>query len=49
MTFVTADTGSSLRHLSFVVADGRVHLLLIDVLDLRCGAAQDALLLLLGQ
>lgn len=40
---------SALRHLSFVVADGGVHLLLIDVLDLRCGAAQDALLLLLGQ
>ena len=39
----------SFRHLSFVVADGGVHLLLVDVLDLRGGAAQDALLLLLGQ
>lgn len=36
-------------HLSFVVADGRVHLLLVDVLDLGDGAAQDALLLLFGQ
>lgn len=37
------------RHLSFVVADGGVHLLLVDVLDLGGGAAQDALLLLFGQ
>lgn len=36
-------------HLSFVVADGGVHLLLVDVLDLGGGAAQDALLLLFGQ
>lgn len=37
------------RHLSFVVTDGRVHLLLVDVLDLGDGAAQDTLLLLFGQ
>lgn len=36
-------------HLSFMVADGGVHLLLIDDLDLGGGAAQDSFLLLLGQ
>lgn len=37
-------------HLPFVLAGGGVHLLLVDlVLDLRRGAAQDPLLLLLGQ
>lgn len=37
-------------HLPFVLAGGGVHLLLVDlVLDLRRGAAQAALLLLLGQ
>lgn len=36
-------------HLSFVVADGRVHLFLVDVFNLGDGAAQDALLLLFGQ
>lgn len=36
-------------HLSFVVTNGGVHLLLVDVLDLGGGTAQDALLLLLGQ
>lgn len=40
---------ASIPHLPFVVADGGVHLLLVDVLDLGGGAAQDALLLLLGQ
>lgn len=34
--------------LSFVVANGGVHLLLVDVFNLGGGAAQDALLLLLG-
>lgn len=43
------DYAQTNRHLSFVVADGGVHLLLVDVLDLGGGAAQDALLLLLGQ
>ena len=37
-------------HLPFVLAGGGVHLLLVDlILDLRRGAAQDPLLLLLGQ
>lgn len=35
-------------YLSFVVANGGVHLLLVDVFNLGGGAAQDALLLLLG-
>lgn len=36
-------------YLSFVVANGGVHFLLVDVFNLGCGAAQDALLLLFGQ
>lgn len=36
-------------HLSFMVTDGGVHLLLIDDLDLGGGTAQDTFLLLLGQ
>lgn len=44
-----SDWTETKRHLSFVVADGGVHLLLVHVLDLGGGAAQDALLLLLGQ
>ncbi len=44
-----SDRTQTNRHLSFVVADGGVHLLLVDVLDLGGGAAQDALLLLFGQ
>lgn len=36
-------------HLPFVVTDGRVHLLLVDVLNLGGGTAQDALLFLFGQ